>query len=304
MDVKDSIRESTDTADLLANRHANDVASQESPVRPAEDAARITARRLKFVPGRKWAIGIWYAQVIASLGAMIAALVNIESIIVTGPLASFLGLALAFIARRLRSRSVLWFGLSAPIMWALCATLIVAFDLGPSEARLPISAVIIVCCALSAPLAVRALRAARHFPSRPTRVVWQYSLKSLLIVMTLLCLLLVAVRWAINDGSDKAAFVLFIAVMAALAGLAWWYFRRRISAGGETWVIDLAPEAAQIVKDLIRSGRFTDLSEIIAKSLPLLEQRLDVPPRDGEATACSDDRALGTPPIESHIVRN
>jgi hypothetical protein len=257
---------------------------------PLRDAHLVDARQLKNSTGRKWAIGIWCAQLLATVGAMIAAIIDIESIVFTGPIASLLGLALAFFASRLLLRSVLWFGLSSPIMWAVCALLIVTFDLGPGRAQWPISALICICVTLSAPLAAAALRAIIQTPPRQSPMVWQYSLKSLLIAMTALCVLLAVVRGliAIAGRGEDVLFAIFFILIVAAAGLSVWYFfrSRRRASGREMWVIELTPEAASIVKCAIASGHFADVSEVVTASVRLLNG--DSKPEQGNGESDSD----------------
>ena len=64
--------------------------------------------------GRKWALGLWSAQVLMIAAAMIAAANHLETIVGTGPVLCVIGLALARATRPLRSRAALVFALSGP----------------------------------------------------------------------------------------------------------------------------------------------------------------------------------------------
>jgi GNAT superfamily N-acetyltransferase len=163
---------------------------------------------------QRWAIILWAAQVLAAIAAPLAGLVDIESILVTGPLLSVVGLALAMVARPARSWNVLLYALSAPAVIFGCFQAIVAFRWGPTMATLPLMVVLILYLVLTVPLAVRSLVALRRWES-PPRPRWrfrgQFSLRTMLIVMTVACVAMAIVSILFSHAriDDDSIFVVF-----------------------------------------------------------------------------------------------
>lgn len=184
---------------------------------PAAPGERVFSTR------QKWALALWGLQVFVTLIAAAAACVDVESIIGTGPALTVAGVALALVARPARSWWVLGLSLSAPAVCVLCAALIVTRDWGPADAQVPISVIAAIYAVLAAPLAVMALRSILAWQSERRPFVWRYSLKSLLVLVTVVCLLAAGVR-ALATGTwlleGYNAFVAFMVAAAALAGLA------------------------------------------------------------------------------------
>jgi hypothetical protein len=144
---------------------------------------------------RTAAISLWALQAAASLIAVIAALTNFESIVVTGPILAITGLLLGTVTNCLGSPLVLIHALSGPHVCSIGALLIAANHWGPQEARWPITAILILYVAISIPIAVFALQRIRRLPSEVPpgqRFKWQFSLKAVLILMTAVCMLITA----------------------------------------------------------------------------------------------------------------
>ena len=65
---------------------------------------------------KRWALGLWLAQIAMIAAAMIAAAIKLETIVGTGPRLSVIGLALARATRPLRSWAAQLFALSGPMV--------------------------------------------------------------------------------------------------------------------------------------------------------------------------------------------
>jgi hypothetical protein len=165
---------------------------------------------------RKLALAFWAAQVLALITALIAALIGVESIVGTGPALSVIGLLLAAVTQRLGSWALIAFGLSGPLFCALCAALIAYFRWGPHEAERPI-AILLGAYALAAlPMAALALRAimkcqAITLPQQ--RRVWQYGMKSLLVLMTAVCVLTAVTQFVARSqagGMPRDEWIMFV----------------------------------------------------------------------------------------------
>jgi hypothetical protein len=144
---------------------------------------------------KNFAISLWLAQVLAAIAMLIAVIVDIEYILVTGPILAAIGLLLALAMTSIQSWSTLTFALSAPFVAAFISLLIAVFELGPTEARTPAIVVLISYLILIWPIAFMSfLRIVRWrtVANRANRPIVQFSLKTLLIVMTATCLLIAA----------------------------------------------------------------------------------------------------------------
>jgi hypothetical protein len=184
------------------------------------------------------AIGLWVAQVVALAVMFIAAVIDVESIIFTGPAFTLVGLAHALVTRSLQSWITLVFALSAPLVCAIIAVLIPIFDWRPNDARLPVITILLVYAIVIAPVAGRALQIAWQWQANnQARAVlpWQFSLKSILVTMTLFCVLLAAARFIVKQlDLDDGVFSGFAAMVALLAALVIWRYLafHQTTAGG------------------------------------------------------------------------
>jgi len=172
----------------------------------------------------------WVVQLIATVGMLLAAFIEIEWIMAAGPLLSISGLLMAISARRCQSVVVLSYGLSGPMMCALCATLIAVNSWGPEESRLPIGAIIIVYAILAVPLAIVAFLRIRRPPGESTGSpprVWQFSLRSMLVLMTVVCVLIVVAQFFIRNVSRDESYLFgsyALAWFVLSAIVAWRFF--------------------------------------------------------------------------------
>lgn len=184
---------------------------------------------------KKLALGLWVAQVLATIVMLAGSLIEIETIIGTGPALSIIGLTLAVVTRRLNSWEPIAFGLSGPLICALAATLIAVYEWGPREAQRPIPWLLVAYLVSATPLAVLALRSILrwHVMILPNeRRAWQFSMKALLVWMTAVCLLAAVVHLFVQRfgrsgsglGSEKLLFLIFAAATVALSGTVLWRY--------------------------------------------------------------------------------
>jgi hypothetical protein len=177
---------------------------------------------------RELAVAAWTGQLLATIAALAAGAATIESILVTGPALTASGMALALLTRSLRSWSVFGYGLSGPLVAALCATLIAVFEWGPSEAEGPILAILFIYAfvSISAGLIIFPQILRWRVPSTsPTASLWQFSLKSLLVLTTAMCVAVPMIRALFSDVRRNVIFPIFVVVTMALIGFSLWMFR-------------------------------------------------------------------------------
>jgi hypothetical protein len=184
---------------------------------------------------------IWFAQFLTSFAAAFLANWNLRSILYTGPVLSLLGVLFASATCSRRSWSCLILGLSAPSICALCALLIAAFRLGPQwETGWPIAVILVIYSIAISPLAVVVLLGLRRTsPDKEVAPPWRFSMKTLLGITTVVCLLSMPLRFAVELvelRADSALFILFAIFIVALSALVAWRFavRRRALASGES----------------------------------------------------------------------
>ena len=178
---------------------------------------------------RKLALGAWAAQVLVTIAAVVACAIDIETILTTGPALAISGLALALVAHPLRSWSMLGYSLSGPLVSAFCAALIALFQWGPNQAEDPILVILFIYALLSIPTALFVFPKILHWSTSPqsrTPLPWRYSLKSLLLVTTALCVAVPALRFLIVNvrRNDYVIFSIFVLVTMSLAGVAFFTF--------------------------------------------------------------------------------
>jgi hypothetical protein len=187
--------------------------------------------------GKRWALGLWSAQVVMTVAAIIAAAIKLETIVGTGPILSVIGLALARATRPLRSWAAQLFALSGPMVSAFCALLIAVLHWGPDVARRPILTIGAIYILLAIPIAWQSLQQVLQWQVDATSregTLWQFSLKSLLILTTAAGVLLLPARWILKElplANFSIGFGLYAGVTAALAGVALWRFVSRRRAG-------------------------------------------------------------------------
>jgi hypothetical protein len=194
---------------------------------------------------KQLAIALCVIQILAAIAMLIAAIVEIETILFVGPILSVIGLLHGFITRGFRSWSTLLFALSAPLVCGLIAMLIAACRWNPTEAHDPVVTITSVYLIFTAPLAALVLRRTRRLDTLPlslTPAPWQFSLRSLLVLMTVVCILMVAGKILIDAmlQGDRLIFSGFALLVVALSGVVLWLFiaHQKIAPGespGAKW---------------------------------------------------------------------
>lgn len=173
------------------------------------------------------------AQLLAAVTACIAAYVDVESILVTGPALTVAGLALAFVVRQRGAWTPVLFGLSGPAVCAIGAFTIASFHLSKDEAYWPVLVIFTLYLLLLLPAYFFVLVHIRHWPEFEMRSAgdrWRYSLKSLLVVMTAVAIASALCASIIqSELSDYVVFAAFGSTATVLLGLvAWRFYMHRI----------------------------------------------------------------------------
>ena len=175
---------------------------------------------------KKLAIGLWIVQLLAALTMLIAAGVQTESIVATGPTLTVIGLLLGLTTRALQSKSALSFALSGPLVCTFIAFLIAALHWSPEEGHTPTLIVLITYVILIAPLAIISCREiwqwntmAKDSPANA----FQFRLKTLFIAMTAACILIAAAKFLADYvRGERLSFGSFTLIVLVLSGLVMW----------------------------------------------------------------------------------
>jgi hypothetical protein len=207
---------------------------------PSSEFVRVASRgRADFIerPARqRWALVLWAAQVLATLIVLLAACSDIESIVFGLPTLTILGLVLAVVVRPLGSWAPMLFALSGPVVGATAALVIAAYEMMPHEAQIPIATMLVIYGFSIAPSAIAASLQIQVWDvpvaSRST-VTWRYSLKSLLILTTFVCVVTAILSLALKSAVGfPIVFASYALVAIGLAFLVAWRFasdrRRRL----------------------------------------------------------------------------
>lgn len=184
--------------------------------RPAGGAPR---KERQDTPLQKLALSTWTFQVMSALLTFNSANNNHQSILYTGLVLSASGYAFALVTWPLRSSSALALGLSAPIVTAVTHGILVVFPRDRSGIEELLSIMLLVYIVIAMPLAAVAWR--QILAPRLRRSQWQYSVSSLLVLMTFIALALVAIRVLAetNNGAEFELFVGFILANVTLCAI-------------------------------------------------------------------------------------
>lgn len=177
-------------------------------------------------------------QVVAAVCAAAAAAFDVESIMGSCPAIALFGFLIALVSVRRRWADAMLFGLWCPIVTAAIALLISSFDWSPGTAATPVTLILAVnALVVAAGAAALVLRAggvqsaqATSLSDAPVR----FSIRGLLAVTTVLCILFAVMRHLGGVG-DMLAFAIYGVgvLLLAVAILAWFRFRegRRFENG-------------------------------------------------------------------------
>ncbi len=146
-------------------------------------------------------------QILGVVAAAVAALVDIESIVFSGPILSTTGSILAARSFR-RDRAIgFYMGLAAPTMSVLCFSLICGLEWSPRVAEVPVGTLVVLFAAVHINLGVAALIEAHRVKDR--RRPLQYSILTLLVLMLVLSVFLGIVRTGWQGAIALAALISF-----------------------------------------------------------------------------------------------
>src|SRR4051812_25104137 len=184
---------------------------------------------------QRFAIGLLAAELLTACITWLAAWYFLESIVVTGPVLTIVGLTFAVVVRPLGWWMPLLLGLSAPMVCALGAFTIAIFHLSPEEARGPVIIILTIYLLAFVPAALVAMSQILQSPIHPrvaSDAAWRYSMKSLLGLMTVAAVLITLTTAAAKSLPDfPIVFGAFGSTAIVLAGVVAWRFfiqRRRL----------------------------------------------------------------------------
>ena len=115
--------------------------------------------------------------------AVIAAIIDIEAIVVTGPVMSVVGVAVASVSFQRRAPLGFYYGLSFPTISVVCFCLIYGLGWGPARATVPIGALVTFFGIGSTALAIPAFRESRRNHKPPQHGRLQFGIGTLLVAM-------------------------------------------------------------------------------------------------------------------------
>lgn len=156
------------------------------------------------------------AQVVGILAAVAASVIDIETIVVSGPLLSLVGLLLGLVSFRRNDGIGLLFGLSTPSVAVLCFCIIFGLRWGPHDAAFPIPCLLAAFAILSVPAGVVALRRLRRPVGATRRVKMQFQISTLLGLTFLVALVLGLYK---TYGEPGTAVAIMIAYSIAIASV-------------------------------------------------------------------------------------
>jgi len=127
-------------------------------------------------------------QMLGIAGSIVASLVEIESIVASGPVFSAVGLAIALLCYRRRRPLGIYFGISAPTISVVCFAIIFGLQWSPEDAAAPISMLLVLFGVPALPLGVAALHeeGTSATGAHPRKL--QYRIKTLLGLTTLVAI--------------------------------------------------------------------------------------------------------------------
>lgn len=184
-------------------------------------------------PARLIFVVLCVLQIVGVSGSVVAAAVDIESIIVTGPVFTLLGFAVAggwIVSRRL---PIAIFGLSPGLVSLLLFLLIYLLRWGPHDAQFPVTLTLLGYELLIVPVGLLALYQMATSDGQVAPPRWQFNLRSLLLLTAAVAILCGAGRLAFEIGGPALllfAICMSITTLGAIGFTGFWAVRR--SVGG------------------------------------------------------------------------
>jgi len=161
-------------------------------------------------------VQLWGTAVAVALAAH-----EIESIVVTGPVFTLLGLVVVTLGAIDGRGTAVLYGLSAGLISLFVFLLINGKGWGPGPAAFPVTLILLGYELAIVPIGLLALHGiiSRH-PRMPLRPAWQFNLRSLLLIMLLVGVDLAIVRLAMHQGTTTLVVIaVAIGVAAFLASV-------------------------------------------------------------------------------------
>ena len=176
---------------------------------------------------KQLSIAFWLAKVLAAIAMLIAVVIDIEAILVTGPILAAVGLLLALATASIQSWSALAFALSGPFVAAFISFLIAVFDFSPEEAHTPTIAILITYLALIWPIAIMSLLRILRWRTTAIgskRPIVRFSMKTMLFVMTATCIVIAAGKLLLDSVPPDEAYLFggFTFTVLVLSGIVVW----------------------------------------------------------------------------------
>ena len=146
-------------------------------------------------------------QLLSIVASAFAAVIDIETIVVTGPIFSLVGLLIATTCYRRHRPKGLYFGLSVPSISVLCFSIIYGLQWEPRTATFPISCLLVLFAIVALPLGAFAVRENRLIEITKRRTRLQFGIVTVLGLMALVAICLSLLRT--DSTLAEAAGILF-----------------------------------------------------------------------------------------------
>lgn len=164
------------------------------------------------------------AQTFGILLAVVLAVIDIESIVISGPILSVTGALIAFLAHHRDHLLGLLFGLSPPTVAAFCLFVIAMLEWSPADAQVPVAAFLVLYGLLCVPICVLAEAELQSSRDSRRKVHFQYSIAAMLVLMLVLAIVLGLTQTA---GGKGLAAGISLAYLSALFYVLNQFFRNR-----------------------------------------------------------------------------
>ena len=174
----------------------------------------------------------------------IAAVVDIESIVFSGPLCSLVGIVIAALCYRKNIHAGFLFGLSVLTFAVLCFTTILGLQWSPGEAQVPIGSAIVVFVLLTIPMSIIALLQLRHAEMSKRSVGFQYGIAELLGLMFLVAVVVALLRTG-KPPVIAIGVLIGYGIVVVYVLYCFYTVRRRLTAVRPGDMVDAKPSRAE-----------------------------------------------------------